>query len=195
MKERLMMNKKLYGLISVLFFMSFCPNQAKALTVDFIELFDSNNTDKIEFGDNTSDKDNYFESEYLSSVIKKFEISSYPEQNSLFEISITYEGDDSRANNYFILNGQDFNPLSNGNGTKTYSAENSLLIYGENEITFNIEYVNSTWGLDDFSISEFKLEYTAGQQVPSSVPEPSSFLFFGLGIIAFLTFLRKKSKG
>jgi len=191
---RLKMSKKFYGLIFVSFCVFFCSSQVQALTltVDFIEIFDTNNNGSLEFGDNDNNKDNYIESKHLSSVVRKFNLLNFPEQNSVFDIFIQYEGDDSRADNYFVLNGHEFSPLPNGNGNKTYSGENSLLNYGENEIVFNIGEVSSSWGLDDFSISEFNLEYAAGQQAPSAVPEPSSFLIFGIGSIAL--FLGKKRK-
>ncbi|WP_158414068.1 PEP-CTERM sorting domain-containing protein [Geoalkalibacter subterraneus] len=188
------MSKNFYGLIFVSFCVFFLSSQVQALTVDFIEIFDTNNSGVLEFGDNNTNKDNYLESQYLSSVVRKFNLSNFPEQNSVFDIFIKYEGDDSRADNYFVLNGHEFSPLPNGNGSKTYSGENSLLNYGENEIVFNIGYVNSYWGFDDFSISEFNLEYAAGQQAPSAVPEPSSFLIFGIGSIALFLFSGRKRK-
>lgn len=169
-----------------------CTVPASALTINLLELFDRDNSGVLEFGDNSTYKDNYEAPDFLSTVTQNFSLTQSPMPSSELSVYISYEGDDSSAENYFSLNDYDFTALPNGNGNKTYVGSSNILTEGNNVISFHIGHVSNYWGLDDFTINDFYMDYTPSQSGQIPVPEPGSLLLFSVGIIGLSVYRRLK---
>lgn len=173
------MKNRFFLMLMALSFVFCSTITASATTIDLLGLFDTNGDGTVKFGDNNAGLDN----NYASSVGKEFILAQSPLLPGNFEVYVDYYNVDSRVSDNFSINGVSFSRLPSGDGFTTFTGNNSILNLGTNTIVFSIGTVGGSWGLDDFWITGFNLTYDPTEQLFSPVPESSTQLLLGIGLL------------
>ncbi len=175
-------------ILAVLLTAFFTLGTASAATINLLDLFDRDGSGVVELGDGYPGgtdltKDNLG----LGTIERTFDLTEQPVSGSAFSITITSNGVDF-SDNYLTLNGMTF---ALRNGTRIYTADTALLTQVAN--TALIDLGGSTSNYEDFDITFFELSYESnGGYGGDAVPEPATFLLFGLGLAGMAGITRKK---
>lgn len=204
------MNRRVYLEVFLMLLLPFViSNNALAVTIDLFSLMNHNatlytnssvpslytNADVVYLGDNGATYQ-----EYTSyPAVEQFSLPVAPAPGGSFDVSITWWGTEFSNNNFTINSSGPFvldvtGSSNSSTRTKKYTGLNSELIStGLNTLTFNLDKSGSNY--EDMVINEFTLEYTGvGNGLPSTVPEPSTIVLLGGGILGLGWYGRKRKK-
>ena len=179
---------------------AYYEEESQTVTVDILDLFDTNNNGSISFGD--SNDDGYKEAK---NVTKYFSLAALDDLTSLsgttatLTISYTnYDPSSADCDAYVAVNGSKLGNLADtSSNTQSWNINLSSLNFGSsNSVMMHTAYYDKWYGdhYENFNVTSWSLTYTTTVQVwhDNPVPVPSALFLLAPGLIC-LAGIRRRS--